>query len=75
MIKDYFRFAKNRFLHIEEYPYIPQDYFDEFSSEESLYVHVKSFCDSRKYNYENFPENGIDAYSDLYLFKLLSNIP
>lgn len=71
LTNDYFRYAKHRFFHLEQYPYYPEDYFDEFTSDEELCVYVVSFCDSSKHQFEKFPEKGIDAYNDLYLFKIL----
>ena len=74
LLDDYFRYAGNRFLHLEEYSYFPEEYFNEFKSEDELYIRICSFCDTGTHQFEEFPDKGIDAYNDLYLFKILEKI-
>lgn len=74
LVDDYFRYAHNRILDVESYGYFPDKYLKEFDTNKSLYVHLDSFCDTSEYLSANTSDMRIDAYSDLYLFNLISKL-
>lgn len=72
MVNDYIRYAGNRFFHLQSYPYYPKRYFEEFDSNDDLYIAVSSLCKTDSQSGISLDINRFNAYGDLYLFEILA---
>lgn len=74
LIHNYIKYAKRRFFNLQDYPYYPERYFEQFKYKDSLDITISEFCKADSYKENGLNIGEFNAYSDLYLFQILDKI-